>query len=102
MASRLKLHEEFCNILESNNVYFNPPASVKMSYPCIRYSLGAPNQNRANNQIYKTTNRYEVTVIDHSPESTIPDDIQQHFQMCSIDRRYIADNLNHTVLTLYY
>lgn len=102
MGSRLELHEELESILGSDKVYFQPPASKQMNYPCIRYSLDAPNQNRANNRIYKSTNRYQVTVIDYSPESSIPDAIQQHFQMCSIDRRYIADNLNHTVLTLYY
>lgn len=102
MGSRLKLHEELCEILGSRYVYFQPPASVTMTYPCIRYSKGAPNINRANNTIYKNVNRYEITVIDADPDSEIADKILTHFQMCSIDRRYIADNLNHTTLTLYY
>lgn len=102
MGSRLELHEGFKTILGTNFVYFNPPESVKMTYPCIRYTLGAPNQRRANGRIYKNTNRYEVTVIDYDPESEIPDRIQQMYPYVSIDRRYTADNLNHTVLTLYH
>ena len=102
MGSRLKLHEGFKSILESDSVYFNPPESVRMTYPCIRYTLGAPRQNRANGNVYRHTDRYEVTVIDYDPESEIPDKIQRMFPYVSIDRRYTADNLNHTILTLYY
>lgn len=38
MANRLNLHEEFATLLGSNNVYFQPPESVKLNYPCIKYS----------------------------------------------------------------
>lgn len=102
MGSRLKLHEELCELLGTRNVYFEPPSSVSMNYDAIRYVRSAPRQNRANNRIYKSTNCYEVTVIEYDPDSDLADRIQQHFQMCSIVRRYKADNLNHTVLTLYY
>lgn len=102
MVSKPELREVFCEILGSEYVYFQPPASVMMKYPCIRYSLGAPDLKRANNRIYKNTKRYEVVVIDYEPDSTIPDAILDRFQYASIDRRYTANNLNHTVLTLYY
>ena len=102
MGSRLQLHEKLKIILGSGSVYFNPPSSVKMTYPCIRYVLGVPNQNRADGRIYKNVPRYEVTVIDQDPESEIPDKIQEEFPYASIVQRYKADNLNHTVLALYY
>lgn len=102
MGSRLELHEELCAILKTRNVYFQPPESIKMKYPCIRYGKGRPDLRHANNTIYKSTNGYEVTVIDPDPDSEIPDKILNHFRMCSIERHYAADNLNHTVLTLYY
>ena len=102
MGSRLDLHEEFCTLIDSRNVYYQPPESTTMRYPGIRYSKNSPNLKRANDEIYHQINRYEVTVIDYDPDSEIPDKILRHFQMCSIDRTYVADNLNHTVLTLYY
>lgn len=102
MASRLKLHEEFCEILGTRNVYFQPPATVKMKYPCIKYSLAGESRKRANNQNYSTVNRYEVIVIDSDPDSDIPNKVGNHFQMCSFDRAYVADNLNHRVYTIYY
>lgn len=102
MASRLQLHEEFCNLLGNRNVYFNPPESVKMKYPCIRYQLAALDQKYADNMTYIYNKKYEVTVIDTDPDSPIYDEIITHFPMCKLDRIYIAENLYHFVITLYY
>ena len=102
MGSRLKLHEELCELLGSRNVYFQPPESIKLDYPCIIYSIDSANEKRANDRIYRSMNEYEVIVIDYDPDSEIPDKIRVHFPMCSLDRVYPSDNLNHTVLKLYY
>ena len=102
MASRLKLHEEFCEILGTRNVYFQSPGSPGMKYPCIKYSLSKIDSRRANNKIYKNMNGYEVIVIDYDPDGEIHMSILKHFPMCSYDRSYVADNLNHHVLSLYY
>ena len=96
------MHEELCGILETVKVYYQPPASVKMSYPCIRYSLSGISTDRANDKNYKKTNRYELVVMDRDPDSVIHEKILEHFSMCSFDRAYAADNINHWVLTLYY
>lgn len=100
MASRLELHEKFKKILGSSNVYFQPP--TRMDYPCIKYSLSGISTKRANNAIYNSINRYEVIVIDYDPDSTIHTEILNSFRMCSFDRSYKANNLNHFVLTLYF
>lgn len=102
MASRLKLHDELCELLGSRNVYFQPPASVMMKYDAIRYSLSDPNIKRANDKIYQKVNKYEGVVITYDPDSTIPDSILYHFQMCSFEKPYVVDNLNHFPFTLYY
>lgn len=102
MASRLELHEELCTVLGTRNVYFQPPESVKMSYDAIRYELGGKNLRRANDKIYKTTNQYEGVIITRNPDTTIPDALLSHFEMCSFGRPYTADNLNHYPFTLYY
>ena len=102
MADRANLHEELCTILGSRNVYYQPPASVKMQYDAIRYSLGGKDIKRANNTIYQTTNQYDGVLITRNPDTTIPDQLLSHFQMCSFGRPYVADNLNHFPFTLYY
>lgn len=102
MASRLKLHEELCTVLGTRNVYFQSPGKLGMKYPCIKYSHSGVRSDRANDKIYKNVDRYEIIVIDTNPDSEIYKKILEHFQMCSYDRGYTADNLNHDVLTLYY
>ena len=102
MASRLNLHEELCAILGTRNVYFQPPESVKLSYPCIVYSLAGINAIKADDKLYKGTNRYTVTVIDRDPDAQLHVEVLAHFIMCSLDRAYMSDNLYHKTLTLYY
>lgn len=107
MASRLDLHNEFIDVLGTKNeresrVYFNPPQSVIMKYPCIRYKKLPPALRRANNGIYILTDVYEAVVIDLDPDSVIPEMILRRFQYCSIEQTYTADNLNHTILKIYY
>ena len=102
MASRLELHEEFCDILGSRNAYFQPPASIKLNYPCIVYSVSSVNKQNANDKMYKSMNEYKVVVIDSDPDSEISNKIIAHFPMCRFDRAYTSDNLNHSALSLYY
>lgn len=101
MGSRSELHELLKNILGSGNVYFQPPASLKMSYPAIRY-VRVPIINRfANNLVYNQAHRYELTLIDKDPESDYIAPLSK-LPTCRHDRHYVSDNLNHDVFTIYY
>lgn len=100
MASRLELHNELLKFLP--NVYFQPPSNVQIVYPCIVYNKTRKNKYLANDSIYLNTQEYRITVIDRNPDSIIADAMETSFQYCSIDQYYTKDNLNHTILTLYY
>lgn len=102
MANRLELHDELCEILGSKSAYFNPPETVKLKHPCIVYSLAKVDKRNADNRLYKSMRQYELTVIDIDPDSEIPEQLLAHFPMCSLDRTFKSDNLNHWVLRLYY
>lgn len=102
MADRLNLQTELENILGSPNVYFTPPASVRMQYDAIRYELSGKDIKRANNRLYNFTNKYDGVIITRDPDSTIPDMLLSRFEMCSFGKPYTADNLNHFPFTLYY
>lgn len=102
MASRLQLHDELKEILGSKNVYYQPPASVRMSYPAIRYSLEKRDILKAENEVYMTNKRYSVIVIENDPDSEIPDKVLMHFPMCAHVTRYVRDNLYHDVFTISY
>lgn len=99
---RLLLHEELCEILGSRNVYFQPEGTVKMKYPCIRYTRDRGLHVRADNKTYIYRQAYQLIYISNDPDNDIVDKLIEHFSEISFIRNYQADNLNHDVLTLYY
>ena len=101
MGNRLDLHAYLKTLLGSSNVYYQPPESIKMKYPAIRYKLKDIINRSADDSVYSQKNAYEVIVIDPNPDSLIRDKISR-LPLCSFDRGYAADNLNHYVFTLYY
>lgn len=100
-TKRLELHQKLVSILASDAVYFQPPATFKMSYPCITYFLDTISTTYADSIKYKNKTRYTLTVIDRNPESLIPNGLM-NLDYCGFDRHFVTDNLHHYVFTLYY
>ena len=101
MDSRLKLQELLEKLLESKNVYYQPPESKKMEYPAIKYSVDKIDKKSANDTAYLLNKRYEIIVISKTPDHPVINKLLQ-MPMCSYERQYKSDNLYHDVLTLYY
>lgn len=101
MSSRLELQTIFEELLGSRNVYFQPPASVKMQYPAIVYSRKNIENLKADDAVYRQKICYEATVIDKNPDSEYVPKFAC-LPYCRFDRHYTADNLNHDVFTIYY
>ena len=101
MSRRTDLQDIFKSILGSGNVYFQPPASVKLKYPCIIYELSNAQSLFANDKPYTHHLRYDVIVIDRNPDSEIPGKVAM-LPKCSFGRHYTMDNLYHTVYNIYY
>ena len=101
-GSRLELQAKLEQILGSTNVYFQPPPSVKLKFPCIVYKKTGQDEVFADDILYSNMRKYSVTVIDPNPDSAIPDRLQRELRYCSFSTNYPADNLNHDVYTLYF
>ena len=101
MAPRLDLQELLVAILGSKNVYFQPPPSIQMVYPCIVYRRDKHIIEHADNKPYKHKKRYQIVVMDTNPDSDIPNKVAL-LPTCSYDRFYTADNLNHDVFNLFF
>lgn len=103
--TRLEFHDILTKLVKDEvpyeQVYFQPPATYRMKYPCIRYKLDDTDTTYANNNPYVHQKRYEVVVIDPDPDSKIPDKIA-YLPLCIFDRSYTSDNLNHFVFKIYY
>lgn len=101
MGSRIDLQNLLETLLGSENVYYDPPTSLAMKYPAIRYSKSDIDTVYANNSTYKSTKRYEIIVIDKKADNPVIEKLL-NLPYCSFDRHYKSDNLNHDVLILYY
>lgn len=106
MKTRLELHDLLTGIaaefsIPANRVYYQPPTTIKMGYPCIVYSRSRTKARYADNAPYTLTRLYTVTVVDKNPDSEIPDRIAL-LPMCEHNRTFTVDNLYHYVYDLYF
>lgn len=101
MGDRIELHSLLQELLGSECVYYQAPESIKMSYPAIRYSKSAIRKLNANDRAYSMKDCYQLIVIDRLPDNPVIKKLLE-LPYCSYDRHYVADNLNHDTLTIYY
>lgn len=98
---RLELHNKLVDILGNNNVYFQPPESVKISYPAIVYERVEILNPHASNKVYLLGCVYRITLIDKNPISGLLEKLSL-FPAIKHTRHYVNDQLNHDVFTLQY
>jgi hypothetical protein len=98
---RLELQTLLENLIGSRNVYFNPPESFKLKYPCIVYKRDLGDTKFADNNPYMFRIRYQLIIVDQNPDSEILEKVAK-LPMCMFERQYTADNLNHDVYNIYF
>ena len=99
--NRLTLQTLLEELLGSRNVYYQPPENLKMEYPAIRYSKADITNIYANNQKYIFHDVYDIVVISKTPDNPVIKKILE-LPYTDFDRHYVADNLNHDIIKLYY
>lgn len=97
---RTEFHALLQDILGSKNVYYQPPAELKMKYPCIRYEESHIDIVSADNHGYLATRAYSVTYITKQSDSDMPLRLAR-LPMCRQDRSYRAGGLYHETFTIY-
>lgn len=109
MGSRLKLQKELEEVLgtaglpkEKTRVYFQPPSSTKLEYPCIIYELSRTDVTPADNIKYKKFNEYHVKHLFKSLKNELKDKMLDHFYHISHDIRFISNSIYNDDFTLYY
>ena len=98
--TRIDFHNELLKFCP--NVYFQPPENVRMKYPCIVYSRSTDFTTHSNDKLYLATRRYDLTLIGFKVTDETCDEIRAYFPMCEITQHYVADNLNHTKIKVYF
>lgn len=98
---RVQLQTILETVLGSRNVYFQPPESLELQYPCIEYERVGGHSLHADNSKYRYLKQYSVTYMDEDPDSEIPDRLLM-LQYCDLSRTFKNENLNHWVFTIYF
>ena len=99
---RAELQTKLEEILGSNHVYFDPPESVKMQYPCIVYERDAGDINFANNNPYRFEVRYNITAISKKADNPIIGTLALALPKIRYDRHFVSSGLHHDVFTVYF
>ena len=85
----------------AENVYYQPPANLRMKYPCICYKLEKIRSPKADDRVYRQTFHYSVTVIDTKPDSEMTAAMSM-LERAAHDRNFVSDNLYHDVFSVWY
>ena len=102
MVRRLKLHQVLENVLESKSAYYQPPESLKLEYPCIKYRTELGDTVFANNMPYVFKRNYNLILITRDPDSDLVEKLAMALPSITLDRTYTVEGLNHYVYSLYY
>lgn len=104
MDKRIERRKQLQRELESltPNVYFQPPATIKMIYPCVVYHLVTHETTYANDDRYSDRLQCNLTVIDRSPDSELLYSVLNKFKYCTLTSTAVVDNINNFYLRLYF
>ena len=99
---RLALHSKLVEILGSPNVYFQPPPTMALQFPCIIYRRDAKEEVYADNKLYNGKFRYRVTIVEKDPDSKTPTKLAEELELTKYNTSYVSDGLYHEVYSVYY
>lgn len=86
---------------KTGKVYYQPPENLRMQFPCIEYHLSTIDSQQADDINYHSERRYQLTIIDASPESPWIEMLLD-LPKCSFGRHFTSDGLNHDIFYIYY
>lgn len=97
MLNRLQVQTTLKSVV--TNVYFQPPESIKIQYPCVVYSLNGIDSIYADDNVYKLHDSYMITYITKKADDTKVEELAM-IPKIRYDRLYTSDGLYHHVYTL--
>lgn len=101
MGTREELDDIIRETIGSNNVYFQPPDNMKISYPCVVYELEGFWGKNADNRNYHRRRYYHMIYITRNPDDPVIEKLED-LPACAMGRPYDNDNLHHYPYTIYY
>ncbi len=97
--TRNRVHDILTSIIGDDRVYFQPPESIKLKYPCIIYNLSDTSNTYGDNISYLLNVGFDILLVDRDPESIYVTKLLS-VPYSTFNRYYVADNINHWSFTL--
>lgn len=101
--SRIELHSWLEELLGSDHVYFQPPESQQLEYPCIVYNLASQYPIHADDKMFLKKDKYVIKLIcfaldyDGDLRANLEAGLQK-----PLTQVYARDELYHCIYELYY
>lgn len=89
-------------IMGNNKVYYQPPENLKITYPCIVFERTNALQSFADNNPYRITKRYTITLMTKTADNDQYLDQLLNLPMCTFDREFKNDGIVHDVFNIYF
>ena len=99
--TRVELDRILRETLGTTNVYYDPPESFKLKYPCIVYSLGGHTEVFADDSKYYRMKRYDMIYITKDADDPMVDTLDD-LRYCRLSRPYTSDGLYHYAYDIYF
>ena len=101
--NRLAIQAKLQSFLPSGKkVYFQPPSSVSLTYPCIIYFRHRGESFHSVNRPYVYIPIYDVQVIETDPECPVSQAIGKQLEGSRYDRGWEEESLYHNNFVVNY
>lgn len=97
---RLKLQVLLEELLESRNVYFQPPSNFRMNYPCIVYEFSRIQNQHADNRAYLKGLGFSMKYITRNPDDEVVLKLDE-LPYVYFDTHFVSENLHHYQYTIF-
>jgi len=101
MANWEDVRTTLMNVTGATNVYYQPPPTLKMQYPCIIFEKSDEQFKHADNSVFNRMIEYQAKVVYSDPDCPIIEQMSK-VRYCRFDRHYKADGMYHDVYSLYF
>ncbi len=88
-------------IMHCDSVYFQPPSSLKLKYPCIVYNLNDINDKKADEISDDRHYQFRLTLISPNPDNNIVDKIM-NLKYAKYVRSFSTQGLYHYMFDINF
>lgn len=101
MDRRLDLQMQLEALCSPYMVYYQPPESFRLDFPCAVYRRSDVDMEYANNHGYILTERYELTWLHLDPDDGMVERLLNSLSCVSYARQFALNGVYHDVMYAY-